>query len=403
MLDVQDNNQQASDSMTGNRYLPCSEFAVTAQTPDTPSPVSPFYGRVFALATLLILGALLYRVLEPFFSAITWALFIAFLIHPLHVRLAQRLGARAQLSALALTLTTLLILLGPLTALTAAIASQAGDLLQMVQTKVTEHDLAGIRNITEIPGIGPLLDWAQRTVGISAEEIQTWIIERGRNVLEAMASTGGRVFVGAIGTVVSFSLTIFLLFFFVRDGENMMATVRILIPLSAERKAHLFAHLGAVIRAVVYGTGLTALLQGLLVGIAFAIVGLPSPLVFAVMAALLALLPFGGTALIWGPAALILAGQQRYGAAVFLLVWGVVLVGTIDNLLKPILVSSRAPVATLTVFIGVLGGIAAFGAAGLFLGPVLLALVIALLEFAVDIRRRELGSAQDDHPEVKDK
>jgi predicted PurR-regulated permease PerM len=242
----------------------------------------------------------------------------------------------------------------------------------------------------QLPAVGPVLEWAQRTIGITVPQIQGWVAEGARNVLQTLASMSGRVFLGAIGTLVSFTLTLFLLFFFIRDGERMFATARVLIPLPPERKSRLFAHLAAVIRAVVYGTGLTALLQGLLVGIAFAIVGLPSPLVFGVLAALLALLPFGGTALVWGPTVLVLAAQDRWGAAAFLLIWGGLLVGTIDNLLKPILVSSRAPVATLTVFIGVLGGIAAFGAAGLFLGPVLLALIIALIDFAVEVRRQEL-------------
>lgn len=360
---------------------------MTDPTPDTPPHASSFYTRTFAVATVLVLGMALYRLLEPFYSALVWALFIAFLLHPLHVRLAKRFGNRAQLSALVLTVATLVILVGPLTALTAAIASQAGDLLQLAQGTVTEHDFGSIRSITDIPGIGPLLEWARRTVGLSAPQIQDWAIEGARRLLQQLASMGGQVFLGAIGTVVSFTMTMFLLFFFIRDGERMVDTARVLIPMSSAHKAHLFAHVGAVIRAVVFGTGLTALLQGVLVGIAFALVGLPSPLVFGVVAALLALLPFGGTALVWGPALLVLAGQGRWGAATFLLVWGALLVGTIDNLLKPILVSSRAPVATLTVFIGVLGGIAAFGGAGLFLGPVLLALIIALVEFSAEVRR----------------
>ncbi len=357
---------------------------------DIPPQNTPFYTRAFAIGTLLLLSVVLYQLLQPFFSPIIWALFIAFLVHPLHKRLVKRFGNRQQLSALVLTLVTLLILVGPITALTAAIASQASELLNTAQGSFMEHTRAGPASISDIPGIGPLLEWAQRTVGISTTQIEGWIREGASNALQTLASMSGKVFLGAIGTLVSFTLTLFLLFFFVRDGERMFATARVLIPLSPERKNRLFKHLAAVIRAVVYGTGLTALLQGILVGISFAIVGLPSPLVFGVLAALLALLPFGGTALVWGPAALVLAAQDRWGAAIFLVVWGAVLVGTIDNILKPILVSSRAPVATLTVFIGVLGGIAAFGAAGLFLGPVLLALVIALIDFAVEVRRQEL-------------
>ena len=142
-------------------------------------------------------------------------------------------------------------------------------------------------------------------------------------------------------------------------------------------------------RALVYGTGLTALIQGALVGIAFLIVGLPSALVFGVIAALAALLPFGGTALVWIPAAIVLAAQGRWGATIFMVLWGALLVSLVDNIVRPMLVSGRAPVGTLTVFVGVLGGIAAFGAIGLFLGPVVLALIIALLQFAIEQRRAE--------------
>ena len=110
-------------------------------------------------------------------------------------------------------------------------------------------------------------------------------------------------------------------------------------------------------RALVYGTGLTALIQGTLVGISFLIVGLPSALVFGVIAALAALLPFGGTALVWVPAAIVLAAQGRWGATIFMVMWGALLVSLVDNVVRPMLVSGRAPVSTLTVFIGVLGGI----------------------------------------------
>jgi predicted PurR-regulated permease PerM len=107
--------------------------------------------------------------------------------------------------------------------------------------------------------------------------------------------------------------------------------------------------------------------------------------VFGVLAVLFALLPVGGSAFIWVSAAVVLGVQQRWGAAIFMVVWGALLVGTVDNFLRPLLISGRAQVATLTVFIGVLGGVAAFGAIGLFLGPVVLALIIALIRFAIEI------------------
>jgi predicted PurR-regulated permease PerM len=155
--------------------------------------------------------------------------------------------------------------------------------------------------------------------------------------------------------------------------------------MSSGDRARLFSHLASVTRAMVYGTGVTAVVQGVLIGIGFAVVGLPSPIVFGVLAALLALVPMAGTPVVWVPAVLVLALQERWYAALFLLIWGS-LVATVDNVLRPMLVSGRAQVGTLTVFIGVLGGVSAFGPIGVILGPLVLALIIALIRFALDER-----------------
>ena len=140
--------------------------------------------------------------------------------------------------------------------------------------------------------------------------------------------------------------------------------------------------MSSVTRAVVRGTVLTAMIQGLLLGIGFAVVGLPAPVVFGVVGAVLSVVPFGGTALVWVPAVVVLHGPGRPTCRpACLLAFGVV-VSSVDNFLKPMLISGRSPLPTLAVFIGVLGGLAAFGLIGLFLGPVVIALVLALIEFA---------------------
>jgi predicted PurR-regulated permease PerM len=156
----------------------------------------------------------------------------------------------------------------------------------------------------------------------------------------------------------------------------------------ADDKARLFSHLAAVTRAIVYGTGVTALVQGALVAIGFAVTGLPSPIVFGVLATLFALVPMAGTPIVWAPAVIVLALQGRWYAATFMLIWGGFVV-TIDNVLRPMLVSGRAQVRALTVFIGVLGGVAAFGPIGIFLGPLVLALAIALIDFALEGRQAD--------------
>jgi predicted PurR-regulated permease PerM len=178
---------------------------------------------------------------------------------------------------------------------------------------------------------------------------------------------------------------LFLLYFFLRDGDVMITRARSLIPLDEARKERLFRQLGNVTRAIVFGTSMTALAQGVLIGVGFAIADLPSPVVFGVLAALLSMLPVGGAAFVWGPAALWLFFDGRWGYGIFMLAWGLML-GGLDNVLRPMLISGRAKISALAVFVGVLGGIPAFGAIGVIAGPVVLCLVLALVEFAEETR-----------------
>jgi predicted PurR-regulated permease PerM len=359
--------------------------------PDDPSPATPgevFYARTVALIVLGVLSFLLYWILAPFFAPLAWALFFAFLLHPLHLQLVRTLGGRTNTSAALLALAMLLLLLGPLTFLGAAFAAQAGELLQYAQRIAADHGPSELADLRNVPVIGNALGWLQETFGVTAQKVQSWIIEGARTILQPLASLGGRIFIGALGTLVSFVLMMVMLFFIIRDGQQMFSVVRALIPMSSADKGRLFGHLAAVTRAIVFGSGVTALVQGTLIGIGFAIAGLPSPIVFGVLAALFALVPMAGTPVIWVPAVIVLVIQQRWYAAIFLLVWGA-MVATIDNFLRPLLVAGRADVGTLTVFIGVLGGVSAFGPIGVFLGPLVLALVIALIRFTLDVRQAE--------------
>jgi len=350
-----------------------------------------FYARTFALLALLALAYLLYQILLPFLAPIAWALFIAFLLHPTHGWLTRRLGGRPGASATLLTLATFFMLLGPLTALGAAFAAQVAELLRYAQDFAAEHKGQDVSDLAEVPVIGPAIAWLQETTGFSLAQLQAYALQGARAVLGSLAGLGKMAFVGALGTVVGFVLMMFILFFAIRDGRAMFHDLRALVPMSESKRGRLFEHLGSVTRAIVFGTGVTAIVQGALVAIAFAIVGLPSPIVFGVLAALFALIPMAGTPFVWVPAAILLAVQGRYGAALFMALWGG-FVGTIDNFLRPLLVSGRAQVGTLTVFIGVLGGVAAFGPIGIFLGPLVLALVIAMMRFVLEMRAEQTHS-----------
>jgi predicted PurR-regulated permease PerM len=341
-----------------------------------------FYRRVFALAVVAILALLLYRILEPFLSPLAWAVVLAFLMHPLQVRLARRCGRRPGLASVLLTSATFIVFVGPLTLVGGAFASQAGRLVAGLQTLVGELKSGDVNELQQVPAAQRLLTWVQDHLAVSVDDLRNWIAAGAEHLLQPLAALGGQAFLGAIGTVVNFALMLFLLFFLLRDGAAMLDAALGLVPVPASRKAALVAHIGSVTRAVVFGTLVTAAVQGISVGVGFALVGLPSPIVFGALAAVLSVLPVGGTAFVWGPAALWLLAIGRGGAALFLFVWGALIVGLADNLLRPLLISGRTEVPTLAVFVGVLGGLAAFGLVGMFLGPLLISLTVVLVRFA---------------------
>lgn len=159
-----------------------------------------------------------------------------------------------------------------------------------------------------------------------------------------------------------------------------------LVPLDEKRKRRLREHIAEVTRAVVYGNVMTAVVQGALIGVAFWISPLPSPVVFGVIGAVFSLIPALGTGLVMVPATVVLAFQAQWGWTIFMIGWGVGVVGLADNFLRPIFISGRAEISTLPVFIGAVGGVAAFGPIGLFIGPIVIALLLAFVRFAEEAR-----------------
>jgi predicted PurR-regulated permease PerM len=348
-----------------------------------PTP-SSFYPRVFALFVAAVLGYALILIFAPFIGAMTWAAFLAFLLYPLNFRLRRRFAGRA-VAAGVLTLLAPVVILLPLSALSIDFVAQISTLLQKLQQSATALDIKSLSDLQQFPWIARINVWLEVHSGVSAEQIQSWLVSGTREVLRRAASMGGGFFLGALGSLLGFAIMLFLLFFFLRDGDAMLARARRLIPLDEVRKERLFRQLSGVTRAIVVGTSVTALLEGVLIGVGFTIASLPSPVVFGVLAALLSMLPVGGAAFVWGPAVIWLFIDGRWGFGIFMLAWGLLISG-LDNVLRPMLISGRARISALAVFIGVLGGISAFGTIGLIAGPVVLSLALALVEFAEESR-----------------
>jgi predicted PurR-regulated permease PerM len=347
-------------------------------------PASTFYPRVFALIVAAILGYALFLIFSPIFVALVWAAFLAFLLDPINLSLRRRLRSRGGAAGLLTVLAPIVILL-PLSALSIDFVAQISGLLQKLQQSARQLDIKSFSDLQQFPWIARANDWLLTHAGVSAGQIQSWLVSGTQEVLQHAATLSGSFFLGALGSLLTFAIMLFLLFFFMRDGDGMIARARGLIPLDETRKERLFQQLGGVTRAIMFGTSLTAVMQGILIGIGFAIASLPSPVVFGVLAALLSLLPVGGAAFVWGPAVIWLFADGRWGFGIFMIAWGLLL-GGLDNVLRPLLISGRAKISALAVFVGVLGGIPAFGSIGVIAGPVVLSLVLALVEFAEESR-----------------
>lgn len=344
-----------------------------------------FYPRVFGLVVALLLGIAVFKILQPFLGALLWAALWAFLLFPANQRIRRALRERRGAAAILLTTAVTLVIILPAVMLGVVFVQQASDLVRRLPLQ-SGSSAAAAQEYLRIPVLDRAVAYVTAVTPITAEQIRTWGLEGGKNLLQSLIALGGSLFTGVLGALLDLVLMLFLLFFFLRDGEAMLDRLVFLIPMEEGRKAHLLDHLSSVTKAVVLGALLTAFTQGALVGIGFAIVGLPSPVVFAVLASGAALVPLIGTAIVWAPAAVVLASQGHAGAAIFLAIWGVVVVASVDNFVRPLLISGRAQISTLPVFIGLLGGISAFGPIGMFLGPVLVALVLALLRFAEESR-----------------
>jgi predicted PurR-regulated permease PerM len=337
--------------------------------------------RWFTVVAVVVLLLAAWLILRPMALPIAWAAILAFLMHPLQVRLARRFNGRSTLAAAILTGLTPVAIFVPLVLLSIAFAQQVAALAANLQQDTDLFNLTSWLDPQQHPRIASVAAWADVRLGVQVADIQSYLRSGVQDWAGKLARSSGQAFLATAGMLLRFFLMLFILFFMLRDGELWFTRMAALLPLSRIQSGGLFTRMGKVLRAVVYGCGLTALVQGTLVCIGFAIAGLAGPIVFGVLASVLALLPFGGAALVWIPGMLYLLATGSFGWAMFMLAWGGV-VSISDNFIRPAIISRYTPVPTLLVFLGVIGGVAAFGPIGFIVGPVILVLATELLRYA---------------------
>ena len=321
-------------------------------------------------AVVLLLGYLGYRIVEPFLAPLAWAGILALCAQPLHAKISRHMGpgAAAGLSTAAVGL----LLIVPAVLLAVALAGEIGTAIGDLQESLaTLHE-----NEKALKAWA----WIEAHVPQAApEEIQGRLGEIAAQLTKFVAGQAGAALQTSSVFVFKLFVTLFALYFFLRDGREIGEAIRAILPFEKQRKDELIARTRELVFAGTMATLAVAAAQGLAGGALFAALGLRAPVFWGAAMAFCALLPMFGTALVWGPAAVGLAIFGSWGKGLVLLVLGTVLVGGMDNVLRPMLVSGKSRMNGLTVFVSILGGVAAFGFVGLVLGPVVAAAATSLL------------------------
>jgi predicted PurR-regulated permease PerM len=322
---------------------------------------------VLMLAT--VLGVYLcYRIAAPFISVLAWALTLAVLFYPFQHWLETKFKY-SSLAAFVSVLLIGLIVVVPAMFVGQQLLEQAFNGTQIIEQQVNSGDW---RRALE----------AQPQLAMIADKIEHYVDVPGtiKTLTAWLGEAAGAIVKGSVFQLLKLCLVFYVLFFFLRDRHLALKSVISLSPLTQAQMGSLFKRVDDTIHAIVYGTFAVAAVQGFLGGLMFWWLGLSAPLLWGLMMGLLAIVPMLGAFVVWAPAALFLGLQGSWGSALILALWGMLVVGTVDNLLRPILVGNRLKLHTVLVFISVVGGLLLFGPAGVILGPVVLTITIALLE-----------------------
>lgn len=335
---------------------------------------APTLQKVLLFGLFFILLFLSFNVLKYFIVPVLWAAIIAYMTWPWYQWIYRKSGSRATLSA-TIMISLIILLIGiPLTFGIFMLQHEGRNLYYELQKQVFSGHLNVPQFIRDLPFIGKEISRTLNDINTDpnsiVQNVSIWIqghLNYGRFVLNEIGKN-----------VVKLCFAVLSLFFFYRDGQTILNQVsKALEMIIGPRIHHYLDTISETTRAVVYGVGLTAVAQAILAGLSYFVADVPNPMVLTIVTFLLALIPFG-TPIAYGSVALWLFSQGQTMEAIGVMVWGVCIVSTSDNVIRPLVISGATQIPFLLIMFGVLGGIASFGLVGLFIGPVILAVLLAI-------------------------
>ena len=362
-----------------------SRQRLARQTADDRSPaLPPREDRAFLLLLVGVTLAFAW-ILWPFSGAILWGTVIAILFAPVYRRLSVSMGQRRTLAALATVTVIIVIVILPLALITALLLEEASS----VYARIRSGDLNLGRYFQEVFDALPawatnLLDrFGLTNLAAVQEQLSAGLLKASQFLAAQAINIGQNTF----AFVISLFLMLYLLFFLLRDGDELSRRIKAAIPLRAEHQRALFEKFTVVIRATVKGNIVVAVLQGALGGLIFWVLGIHAPLLWAVLMGFLSLLPAVGAGLVWLPVAIYFLATGAVWQGSVLIAYGVLVIGLVDNVMRPVLVGQDTKMPDYVVLISTLGGLAIFGVNGFVIGPVIAAMFMVTWDIFSESRR----------------
>jgi predicted PurR-regulated permease PerM len=343
---------------------------------------SNLHYRTF-LILLIVVSIAFGWILWPFYGAVFWGTILAIIFAPLHRRLLARMGKRRNLAALITLLLCVLIAILPVIVITGSLVQEGSALYQQIKSGDLNFGLYFERVMNALPpSVHATLDRFDLADIRSLQQKLSNAAVQGSQFLATQAFSIGQ---DTFQFIISFGIMLYLLFFLLRDGPSLSRSISRAVPLSEAYKQHLTRKFTTVIRATVKGNVAVAATQGLLGGLAFWFLGIQGSLLWGVLMGFLSLLPAVGAALIWVPVAVYFLVTGATWEGVGLIAFCVVVIGMVDNIMRPILVGKDTKMPDYVVLISTLGGMALFGLNGFVIGPLIAALFTAVWDlFASD-------------------
>jgi predicted PurR-regulated permease PerM len=328
------------------------------------------------LLLIIVVSLAFAWILWPYFGAVFWATILAIVFAPAYRRLLKSMRHKRTLAALAAVIVILMIVILPLTLVGAMLLQEGFNVYERIHSGALNPSEYFQQVFGALPRwLTDLMDrFGLTNLGLMQERLSSGLM-KGSQFLAAQALSIGQ---NTFEFIVNLFIVLYLLFFFLRDGDYLSRRIRNAIPLRREQQHDLFTKFTTVIRATVKGNIVVALVQGALGGLIFWFLGVHAPVLWAVLMAFLSLLPAVGAGLVWLPVAIYFLATGAVWQGVVLIVFGVLVIGLVDNVLRPVLVGKDTKMPDYVVLIATLGGMAIFGLNGFVIGPVIAAMFMAV-------------------------